>query len=92
VINACSYCSGLKPISFPAFIEILWKYCFSNGSSLSQIIFESGGQLTEMVQGGVSGCPSLSSICNPAKVETIQEACLDGAHRLRKYRSSLIRN
>jgi hypothetical protein len=80
--NAFSYCSALKSICIPAFFEILCEYAFNNCSSLSQIIFESGSQLTEMRKGGFVGCSSLASICSPAKVETIARGCFDSCTSL----------
>jgi hypothetical protein len=68
-------CSALKSICIPASIEILSDNCFTGCSSLSQIVFEPGSQVTHLGPGIFAGCSSLASICIPANVESIGEGC-----------------
>jgi hypothetical protein len=76
-IGSCafSHCPALKSILIPADIEILGDHSFDGCTSLSEIIFESGSKLTQMVGSVFVGCSSLASICIPAGVDKIPSEC-----------------
>jgi hypothetical protein len=73
--NAFSECPALKSIFIPACIEILRDFSFVDFSSLTEIIFESGSQLSQMGMGVFADCSSLVSVCIPAKVKKIPVNC-----------------
>jgi hypothetical protein len=89
--DAFSKCSRLKSVLVPASIEILGDGCFGDCSTLSEITFEPGSNLTEAGGKLCLNCSSLTSICIPAKLENIPKEFFSYVHRLLPYRSNLVR-
>jgi hypothetical protein len=75
-------CFSLKSICIPSSVRVLGSKCFGHTQferqgcrSLSDVIFESESQLVRIEAMTFEGCSALRSICIPASVELLSEAC-----------------
>jgi hypothetical protein len=64
-------------ISIPSSIEEIGNLCFRGCYSLTTVAFEPGSQLRRIGRSAFSRCPSLTSICFPSALETINGEVID---------------
>ncbi len=78
------YVSGLKSITIPNSVKEIGAFAFSS-SSLENIIFEEGSQLSTIDQFAFANLKNLKKIIIPASVQTIEAHAFDGIDNLTIY-------
>jgi hypothetical protein len=66
-----SWCTSLKCIAIPSFVDVLGEECFSLCTSLRSLIFELPSRLATIERWALCDCESLTSVVIPASVTTI---------------------